>query len=131
MLRRLSHVGIAFAVAGGALAGLILAQEGHPLSGSWHGDWGSSAKERTPIVLFLKWNNKEVEGTLNPGKNGAPLKSVTLNPANWTVHIEGATKDGQAISADGKMGDIGSYNRTITGTWSQGKAKGDFKLKRD
>jgi hypothetical protein len=131
MLRRLSHVGIAFAVAGGALAGLILAQEGHPLSGSWHGDWGSSAKQRTPVVLFLKWNNKDVEGTLNPGRNSTPLKSVTLNPSNWTVHIEGATKDGQTIKADGQLGDIGSYNRTITGTWTQGKATGDFKLKRD
>jgi len=118
-------------VAGGALAGLIVAQEGHPLSGSWHGDWGSGANQRTPIVMFLKWNNKDVEGTLNPGKNGTPLKSVTLNPANSTVHIEGATKDGQKVSADGMLGDIGSYNRTITGTWTQGTAKGDFKLKRD
>ena len=81
--------------------------------------------------MFMKWNNKSVEGTLNPGKNGAPLKTVTLNPADWTVHIETDTKDGQHVSADGKLDDIGSYNRTITGTWTQGKAKGDFKLKRD
>jgi len=47
------------------------------------------------------------------------------------VHIEADTKDGQHVSADGKLGDLGSYNRTITGTWAQGKAKGDFKLKRD
>jgi len=131
MFRKLSHVGIVVALAGGALAGLVIAQEGHPLTGSWHGDWGSSAKQRTPIVMFMKWNNKSVEGTLNPGKSGAPLKTVTLNPSDWTVHIETDTKDGQHISADGKLDDIGSYNRTITGTWTQGKAKGDFKLKRD
>ncbi len=129
MLRKL---GIAISLVGGTLAGLMLAQEGHPLSGSWHGEWGvAAAKAKTPIVMFLKWNNKDVEGTLNPGRNGTPLKSVTLNPSDWTVHIEGATKDGQAIVADGKLGDIGSYNRTITGTWTQGKSKGSFKLKRD
>lgn len=123
MLRRLSYLGSVV-----AMAGLLAAQEGHPLTGSWHGEWGTA---KTPIVMFLKWNNKSVEGTLNPGKNGTPLKSVTLNPADWTVHIEGATKDGQAVSADGKLGDIGSYNRTITGTWTQGKSKGNFQLKRD
>jgi hypothetical protein len=114
------------------MAGLLLAQEGHPLTGSWHGEWGASgARAKTPIVMFLKWNNTSVEGTLNPGKNGTALKSVTLNAADWTVHIEGAAKDGQAITADGKLGDIGSYNRTITGTWTQGKSKGNFQLKRD
>ncbi len=127
MLRKLSHVGCAL-----VFAGLLWAQEGHPLTGSWHGEWNATgATAKTPIVMFLKWNNKDVEGTLNPGREGTPLKKVVLNPADWTVHIEGATKDGQAIVADGKMGDIGSYNRTITGTWTQGKSKGDFKLKRD
>lgn len=125
MLRKLSYLGMIV-----AMGGLLWAQEGHPLTGSWHGEWGATAT-KTPIVMFLKWNNKSVEGTLNPGKNGTPLKSVTLNPADWTVHIEGATKDGQAVTADGKLGDIGSYNRTITGTWKQGNAKGDFKLRRD
>lgn len=123
MLRGLSFFGIA-----AALAGLLLAQEGHPLTGSWHGQWGAA---KAPIVVFMKWNNTSVEGTLNPGKNGTPLKSVTLNPADWTVHIEGSTKDGQAVDAVGKLGDIGSYNRTITGTWTQGKSKGAFQLKRD
>ena len=113
MLRRLWYLGSVV-----AMGGLLLAQEGHPLTGSWHGEWGAAtAKAKTPIVMFLKWNNKSVEGT--------------LNPADWTVHIEGATKDGQAVSADGKLGDIGSYNRTITGTWTQGKSKGNFQLKRD
>lgn len=107
------------------------AQEGHPLTGTWHGDWGSNAKQRTPIVMFLKWNNIAVEGTLNPGRNGVPLTSATLDPSKWMVHFEANTKDGQHVVADGKLEDIGSYHRTITGTWTQGSAKGDFKLRRD
>jgi hypothetical protein len=35
------------------------------------------------------------------------------------------------VVADGKLENIGSYNRTITGTWMQGNTKGTFKLKRD
>lgn len=127
MFRKLIHVGCA----AGALGALLWAQEGHPLTGSWHGDWGSSAKQRTPVVVYMKWNNTAVEGMLNPGKNGVPLKNTELKAADWTVHFEADTKDGQHITADGKLGDIGSYNRTITGTWTQGKSKGDFKLRRD
>ena len=37
----------------------------------------------------------------------------------------------ERISAEGKLEDIGSYHRTIKGTWTQGTAKGDFKLTRD
>jgi hypothetical protein len=128
MLRKLLSAGLAgcalFAIA-------ALAQEGHPLTGTWHGDWGSDAKQRTPIVMFMKWNNTAIEGTLNPGRNGVPLKLVGLDPAKWMVHIEADTKDGQHIAADGKLEDIGSYHRTITGTWTQGSAKGDFKIRRD
>jgi hypothetical protein len=127
MLRKLIH----FSICGAALAALALAQEGHPLTGSWHGDWGKSKTDRKQIHINMKWNNKSVEGTINPGRDGLPLKAAELNAEKWTVHIESQTKDGQPIVADGKMDDIGSYNRTITGTWTQGTTKGDFKLRRD
>jgi hypothetical protein len=108
----------------------LLAQEGHPLTGTWHGDWGSGQEKRTPIVMAMKWNNTAVEATLNPGRNGVPAK-VTLDASNWMVHIEADTKGGEHVIADGKVDDIGSYNRTITGTWTQGNTKGEFKLRRD
>jgi hypothetical protein len=47
------------------------------------------------------------------------------------VHFEADTKDQKHISIDGKLDNIGSYNRTITGTWTEGTMKGDFKLTRD
>ena len=109
----------------GAVAGL--AQEGYPLNGSWHGSWG----DKKNIVLFMHWNSKSVDGTLNPGPNSVPLKVVTLDPVKWMVHIEAQLKDGSKVVADGKLDNIGSYNRTITGTWNQGSAKGDFKVTRD
>jgi hypothetical protein len=113
------------ALAGAGLGAWVWAQEGHPLTGAWHGTQGNN-----PIVVYMKWNNREVEGTLNPGRNAVPLK-VTLEPATWTVRLEAQTKSGEPIRAEGKLGDIGSYNRTITGTWTQGGVKTDFRLRRD
>ena len=109
----------------------IGAQEGHPLSGSWHGEWHPAAGKRTPILLYMKWDSKAITGTINPGPNAVPLKVATLDPSNWTVHFEADAKDGSHIVIDGKLDNIGSYNRTITGTWTEGPAKGDCKLTRD
>jgi hypothetical protein len=35
------------------------------------------------------------------------------------------------MSAEGKLEDLGSYHRTLKGTWQMGAAKGDFHLTRD
>jgi hypothetical protein len=113
----------------------LAGQEGHPMTGTWHGDWASSASQRTRLVLYMKWDSKNVTGMINPGPRSIPLTAATLDASKWTVHLEGEGKDQGGnpvkIVADGKMDNIGSYNRTITGTWSQGSAKGDFKLTRD
>jgi hypothetical protein len=110
---------------------LSWAQEGHPLTGSWHGEWHPAAGQKIPIFIYMKWNSKAIEGTINPGRNAVPLKVADLDASNWTVHLEGDTKDQKHIVIDGKLDNIGSYNRTITGTWTEGSMKGDFKITRD
>jgi hypothetical protein len=118
-----------FALPGIAVA--TWAQEGHPLTGSWHGEWHPAAGQKIPILIYMKWNSKTIEGMINPGPKAVPLKVVDLDASNWTVHIEADTKDQKHIVIDGKLENIGSYNRTITGTWTEGATKGDFKLTRD
>lgn len=117
------------------LAGSLVAQEGHPLTGTWHGNWGPNPSERHPVVLYMKWDSKNIVGTVNPGPNGVPLATATLDPNNWTVHFEADGKDQSGkpvhIIIDGKIDNLGSYNRTISGTWTQGAVKGDFKVTRD
>ena len=108
-----------------------LAQEGHPLSGSWHGEWHPAPGQKTPLLFYMKWDSKQIVGAINPGPNAMPLKVAMLDPEKWTVHFEADAKDGTHIVIDGKLDNIGSYNRTITGTWVQGATKGDFKLTRD
>jgi hypothetical protein len=113
------------------IAVAIWAQEGHPLTGSWHGEWHPTAGQKIPILIYMKWNSKTIEGTINPGRNAIPLKVANLDASNWTVHFEADTKDQKHIVIDGKLDNIGSYNRTITGTWTEGAVNGDFKLTRD
>jgi hypothetical protein len=116
-------------------AAAVYAQEGHPLTGTWAGDWGASANERTHITMVLNWDGKAVTGTLNPGPDQAPLTAVTLDPATWMVRMEADAKDASGrpvhISAEGKLEDLASYHRTLSGTWTQGATKGTFKLTRD
>ena len=129
MIRRLTAIAFVF------LTVLAFAQEGHPLSGTWHGEWTAPSGQKSRIVMALKWDMKNVVGTLNPGPRSAPFKEVTLDPEKWMVHFEADAKDQAGkpvhVVADGKLENIGSYNRTITGTWMQGDAKGEFKITRD
>jgi len=118
-----------FVLSGISVAGW--AQEGHPLTGSWHGEWHPAAGQKIPILIYMKWNSKTIEGAINPGRNAVPLKVADLDASNWTAHFEADTKDQKHIVIDGKLDNIGSYNRTITGTWTEGAMKGDFKLTRD
>jgi len=105
-----------------------LAQQGHPLTGTWSGDWGSTATKRTQITLVLNWDGKNVTGLINPGPDAIPITSVFVDVSTWTVRL---TAESARISAEGKLEDLGSYHRTLTGTWQQGEVKGDFKLTRD
>ena len=102
------------------------AQQGHPLSGTWSGDWGSAANQRTPITLVMNWDGKQVSGQINPGPDSTPLTGVAVDYSNWTVRIQA-----KGITAEGKLEDLGSEHRRIVGTWQQGSAKGDFRLTRD
>jgi hypothetical protein len=112
-----------------AVWGLAWAQQGHPLTGTWSGDWGPTATERHPLTVVMNWDGKNVSGLINPGPDSVPLTSVFVDVNNWDVRIEAGGKE--KISAEGRIGDLGSYHRTLTGSWLQGTVKGDFKLTRD
>jgi hypothetical protein len=114
------------------LAGV--AQEGHPLTGTWSGDWGPSANQRMHITMVMTWDGKTISGTINPGPDAIPVDAITLDVTKWTVRFDADAKGASGpvrISVEGQLDDIASAHRTITGTWRQGTAKGDFKLTRD
>jgi hypothetical protein len=118
--------------AGLACIAAAVAQQGHPLTGTWSGSWGSESAERTPVVFVLDWDGKQVTGQFNPGPDSVPLKNVQFDPATWTIRFEADAKDkvGKAvhIAVEGRMENILSYHRAIAGYWNQGATAGEFKI---
>jgi hypothetical protein len=117
-----------------ALAFPVTAQEGHPMSGSWVGDYGPTRDQRTRVVVAMEWTGKELTVTINPGANAIPAKVARVNPDDWSLHIEADGKDAQgrpvAYVIDGKIDDLGTYNRSLAGTWNVGATKGTFSITR-
>ena len=112
-----------------------IAQEGHPLTGTWSGDWGPTTTDRNHLTIVMNWDGKNVTGTINPGPDAVAIGGVQLDLASWTVRIEADAKDRSGnpvrVTAEGKLEDLGSAHRKIVGTWQQGTTKGDFRITRD
>ena len=104
------------------------------MSGSWVGDWGTGATNRNRVVVILEWTGAEITGVVNPGPNAIPIKSASVDPTAWSLHFEAEGKDakGTAVSytVDGVIDDLGTYNRTLAGSWNVGTTKGDFSITR-
>jgi hypothetical protein len=123
-----------------ALAVTASAQEGHPLVGSWHGNWGTGATARQDLTVIIDYtpDGADVAGIVNPGYEHAALQNIQVTipkPTDWIVKFEVEMKDksGKATRyvAEGKLDKIGSDRRTLTGSWNAGTTKGDFTLTRD
>jgi hypothetical protein len=134
MRRMLSIVAVAGAL---LLPASVQAQFGHPLKGSWTGEWGPKEKPNR-LLLNFEWDGKEITGVINPGPNAATVKSVVFdytNPAAWGVKISAEGKDAAgkpvAITVDGKLENLGAYMKHLHGTWTQGAQKGEFAVTRN
>jgi hypothetical protein len=112
----------------------VSAQEGHPLKGSWIGDWGPNPNDRNQITVVMDWDGKQITGVLNPGPGAIPIQKASLEPKGWLVHFEADAKNaaGRTLRyvVDGHIENLGLYNRSIVGTWSHDNVKGDFKITR-
>lgn len=111
-----------------------VAQEGHPLKGSWLGAWTGNKNHSPDIVVVLNWDGKAITGMINPGTDNIPIKNATLNPEGWVVHLEADAKDksGTVLNyvMDGKIQNLPLNNRFITGTWKNQKESGAFRIGR-
>ena len=117
------------ALAGGA----AVAQEGHPLKGSWIGTWSGNKVHGDDVLLVLNWDGKAITGVINPGTDDMAIKAATLDADKWTVHLEADAKDkAGAISyvIDGKIENLAMHNRFITGTWKSQRGSGAFRIQR-
>ena len=101
-----------------------------PISGTWSGDWGPSARQRTQVVLEFHFDGKALTGTVNPGPAAIPLQKATFDPKSGVVHLEvdAIGTDGSTVHyvVDGKLD-----KNTMSGNWARDNGKGDFKLTKD
>jgi len=121
-----------------AVAVPMIAQEGFPLTGTWSGDYGTSAKEgdRTQTTLILSWDGSKIQGLVDPGPDSAKIKAAALDSTKWTVHMEYDMKDASGklvpFVVDGTLQNPASrHNRMVVGRYVHGSKKGDFKIKMD
>ena len=130
-----ARVSCMFLILAASTIASAVAQEGHPLVGSWHGNWGANPTSRNDITIVMDWDGKVISGVVNPGFDNMTLQNAKLNPKDWTVHFEVDLKEksGNTVRclADGKIDKLGSDRRTLAGSWNCGAAKGDFKITRD
>jgi len=110
------------------------AQEGHPLKGSWLGEWQGNSVHGDNVLLILDWDGKAITGMINPGTDNMPLGAASLEPNGWVVRFEaeGKDKDGSAVRyvIEGKLENLELPNRSINGTWSSNKGRGAFTASR-
>jgi hypothetical protein len=125
---------LVFALSLAWLTAPVIAQEGHPLKGSWVGTWGPSQNHSDDVLIVMNWDGKALTGTINPGTDNIAIKNASLNPAGWLVHLEGDGKDksGKPITyvIDGKIENLGLPHRSIVGTWKTQTENGPFKIAR-
>ena len=137
-----------------------IAQEGHPLTGTWYGDFGATAAQRNDLTVVMKWDGANTTGIVNPGPNVVPLKVARLDvklgtpgqrgtpaqggnpaqpaiaptPPTFSVHFEVDAKNKTGAMDhfvfDGQLENPVAGNRTIVGTWTCGNTRGDFRLRR-
>lgn len=107
------------------MAGTASAQEGHPLKGSWIGEWSGNETHGDFVLLVMDWDGKNVTGVINPGTDDMTIESVELDPSDWSVVIRAG-----GYEIEGEIQQLEVPSRSITGTWKNGSRSGDFEISR-
>jgi hypothetical protein len=96
------------------------AQEGFPLDGTWRGQRESVGGAPVTIVMVMQWDGNKVTGVINPGPKAIQIAEAQLIPEGWKVKLAAKNASGAPIAFEGTIGELGKYNRTISGTWTEG-----------
>lgn len=110
------------------LASTASAQEGFPLDGTWRGE--TKAKDGSPrtIVLVMQWDGKQVNGTMNPGRDGTEFTGGKLVPDGWKFTLNFKTTQGANVRFDGTISNLGKYDRVLAGKWTEGTETFDIRF---
>ena len=113
---------------------IAMAQEGHPLKGSWIGVWESNEAHGESVVVIMDWDGERISGVINPGTDNIEIDEATLDPDDWSVHIEAdaQTDAGRSIRyvIDGTIRELELPSRSLIGTWRSQEGRGAFDIRR-
>ncbi|MEY4640335.1 MAG: hypothetical protein RLZZ227_329 [Pseudomonadota bacterium] len=113
-----------------ACCGSVSAQEGHPYEGTWRGTIGEGA-DAQPVVIIMDYDGEQLNGMINPGRNSYRFEKATHDAPNWKIDVTTQNRDGEAISFSAVMQEIGSLNRFMEGSWTQGGKDSAFRITRE
>ena len=106
------------------------AQEGHPLSGTWTGDWGRQPGTTNPHHAGLELGWRQSHRSPEPGTRSAPLKRfrrlLELVRANRCGSKDAAGK-AIRIEAEGKLEETGLPPPQAHRNVASGRLTGNFK----
>jgi hypothetical protein len=117
--------GLAVFLGIGLLSTSLFAQEGHPLKGSWIGEWSGNTTHGEFVLIVMDWNGEEVTGMINPGTDNMEMGNVDLDPSNWAVEISAG---GYTIEAT--IENLELPSRSLVGRWSSRDGSGAFEIVR-
>jgi len=123
------------------LAVRAVAQEGHPLAGTWYGDY-TTGKQATDLTVIMKWDGKSITGLINPGPNSKPLTSAVMEitPGKPAPQGEQSTSgippvfkvrfEVDGMTFEGTLKNPVAGNRQLAGTWKRASQSGTFQIRR-
>lgn len=130
MKLQLASARMGLVLGGLLLCGSVAAQEGHPYEGTWRGTIGSGAAAE-PVVIIMDYDGDSIDGMINPGRNSYRFENALHDAPNWKIDVAAETRAGEAISFTAVMQEIGSVNRFMEGTWTEGGQSQAFKITRE
>jgi hypothetical protein len=135
------HLGLVVVATALLIAVRAVAQEGHPLAGTWYGDY-TTGQQKTDITVIMKWDGKSVTGLINPGPNSKPLTSVVMDitPGKPAPQGQQSTSgippvfktrfEVDGMTFEGTLKNPVAGNRQLIGTWKRGNQSGTFQIRR-
>lgn len=137
-------------VAALALAMPGAAQEGHPLTGTWYGQF-TEGTDPHDLTILLDWDGARITGVVHPGPDQIPIQSAVMDITPGVPAAEGErSTEGTPpefhvrfeVNAPSTAGGTDNFvfegmifnpvagNRRIVGTWTCGDERGSFQLRR-
>lgn len=105
------------------------AQEGHPLVGTWQGNWG---EENNFLTLIMNWDGQGINGIVNPGPQSSEIESARLDSSRWHVEMNipliDETGNTETLLLDGQLENVATRTRSFHGTWHYQGQSGSISL---